>query len=131
MIHPFRRVQPATDGATDGTTESRASRPLLLGVVAHSLQVGLGILFLYLGIPKLLGRDEAARLAAMGVDRYLRDTIGWLELTVAGLLWARASGYLFHSLVAGLALIEVGLLHRAPLAAVACLAAHGLSTWAR
>jgi hypothetical protein len=92
---------------------------------------GLGILFLYLGTIKLLGRDEAARLAAMGVDPYLRDTIGGLELTVAALLLARTSGYLLHFLVAGVAVIEVGLLHRAPLAAVACLAAHGLSTWAR
>jgi hypothetical protein len=131
VIHSFRRVPPTNDGATDRTTVSSASRPWLLGVVAHSLKVGLGILFLYLGIPKLLGHEEAARLAAIGVDRYLRETIGWLELTVAALLWARASGYLFHSLVAGLALIEVSLLHRAPLAAVACLAAHGLSTWAR
>ncbi len=86
---------------------------------------------MYLGTTKLLGRVEAARLAAMGVDRYLRDVTGWLELTVAALLLARISGHLLHLLVAGVALIEIGLLHRAPLAAVACLAARGVSTWAR
>jgi hypothetical protein len=131
VIHALRRVRPATNGATDEASVSSASRPLILGAIAHSLKVGLGVLFLYLGTTKLLGRDEAARLAAMGVDRYLRDTIGWLELTVAALLLVRTSGYLLHPLVAGVAVIEVGLLHRAPLAAVACLAAHGLSTWAR
>ncbi len=131
MIRSSRQVQPDNNGTTDEAAVTTASRPLILGVVAYLLKAGLGILFLYLGTTKLLGRDEAARLAAMGVGRALRDTIGWLELAVTGLLFARASGYLLHSLVAGVALIEVGLLHRPPLAAVACLAAHGLSSWAR
>jgi hypothetical protein len=131
VIHSVRQVQPATHGETDEASVSSTARPLILGVLAHSLKAGLGVLFLYLATIKLLGRDEAARLAAMGVDRYLRDTIGWLELTLAALVLASGSGYLLHSLVAGVALIEVGLLHRAPVAAVACLAAHGLSTWAR
>jgi hypothetical protein len=131
VIPSLHRIQPPTNGATDEAFVSSRSRSLILGVVAHSLKAGLGILFLYLGTIKLLGRDEAARLAAIGVDRYLRDTIGWLELTVAALLLARGSGYLLHSLVAGVALIEVALLHRAPLAAAACVVAHGLSTWAR
>jgi hypothetical protein len=131
VIRSLRQIQAATNGATDEASVSSPPRSLILGVVAHSLKAGLGVLFLYLGTTKLLGRDEAARLAAMGVDRYLRDTIGWLELTAAALLLARASGHLLHSLVGGVAVIEVGLLHRAPLAAVACLAAHGLSTWAR
>lgn len=128
---PSLQIQPATNGATDEASVSSPSRSLILGVVAHSFKAGLGVLFLYLGTTKLLGRDEAVRLAAMGVDRYLRETIGWLELAAAALFFARASGYLLHSLVAATALIEVGLLHRAPLAAVACLVAHGLSTWAR
>jgi hypothetical protein len=127
----LQQIRPATNGATHEASVSSPSRSLILRVVAHSLKAGLGVLFLYLGTTKLLGRDEAARLAAMGVDRHLRDAVGWLELTGAALLLARDSGYLLHSLVAGVALIEVGLLHRAPLAAVACLAAHGLSTWAR
>jgi hypothetical protein len=131
VIPSFHRIQPPINGATDEAFVSRRSRSLILGVVAHSLKAGLGVLFLYLGTTKLLGRDEAARLAAIGVDRYVRDTIGWLELTVAVLLLARGSGYLLHSLVAGVALIEVALLHRAPLAAAACVVAHGLSTWAR
>gem|GEM_PF-6540680 len=131
MIRSLRQIRPAINGATDGASVSSPSRSLVLGVVAHSLKAGLGVLFLYLGITKLFGHHEAARLAAIGVDRYLRDTIGWLELAAAALLLARPSGYLLHSLVAGVALIEVGLLHRAPLAAVACLVAHGLSTWAR
>jgi hypothetical protein len=131
VIPSLGRIQPPTNGATDNAFVSGRSRSLILGVVAHSLKAGLGVLFLYLGTTKLLGRDEAARLAAIGVDRYLRDTTGWLELTVAALLLARGSGYLLHSLVAGVAVIEVVLLHRPPLAAAACVAAHGLSTWAR
>jgi hypothetical protein len=131
VIPSAQQIQPANNGAVDEASVSSPSRSLILGVVAHSLKAGLGVLFLYLGATKLLGRDEAARLAAMGVDRYLRDTIGWLELTAAALLLVRASGYLLHSLVAGVALVEVALLHRPPLAAVACLVAHGLSTWAR
>jgi hypothetical protein len=131
VIPSVQQIQPATNSATDEASVSSPSRSLILGLVAHSLKAGLGVLFLYLGTTKLLGRDEAARLAAMGVDRYLSDTIGWLEFAAAALLLAGGSGYLLHSLVAGVALIEVGLLHRAPLAAVACLAAHGLSTWAR
>ena len=129
MIPSLGRIQPPTNGATDNAFVSGRSRSLILGVVAHSLKAGLGVLFLYLGTTKLLGRDEAARLAAIGVDRYLRDTTGWLELTVAALLLARGSGYLLHS--SGVAVIEVVLLHRPPLAAAACVAAHGLSTWAR
>jgi hypothetical protein len=131
VIHSVRQVQPAANGATDEASVSSSWRPMILGVVAHSLKAGLGGLFLYLGTTKLLGHGEATRLAAMGVDRYLRDTIGWLELTVAALLLVRTSGFLLHSLVAGVAVVEVGLLHRPPLAAVACLTAHGLSTWAR
>jgi len=129
VIPSLGRIQPPTNGATDNAFVSGRSRSLILGVVAHSLKAGLGVLFLYLGTTKLLGRDEAARLAAIGVDRYLRDTTGWLELTVAALLLARGSGYLLHS--SGVAVIEVVLLHRPPLAAAACVAAHGLSTWAR
>ena len=131
VIPSLGRIQPATDGATGEAFVSSRPRSLILGVVAHTLKAGLGVLFLYLGTTKLLGRDEAARLAAIGVNRYLRDTIGWLELTAAALLLIRGSGYLLHSLVAGVALIEVALLHRAPLAAAACVVAHGLSTWAR
>jgi hypothetical protein len=131
MTHSLRQTQPANNGATAEASASPASRSLILAFVAGSLTAGLGILFLYLGTIKLLGRDEAARLAAMGVDRYVRDTVGGLELTVAVLLLARTSGLLLHLLVAGVSVVEVGLLHRAPLAAVACLAAHGLSTWAR
>ncbi len=131
MIRSSQQVQPANNGTTDEASVTTASRPLILGVVAHLITAGLGILFLYLGTTKLLGRDEAARLAAIGVGRNLRDAIGWVELAVTGLLFVRASGYLLHSLMAGVALIEVGLLHRPPLAAVACLAAYGLSSWAR
>src|ERR1700722_18308134 len=87
------------NGATAEASASLASRSLILAVVARSITTGLGILFLYLGTIKLLGRDEAARLAAMGVDRYLRDTVGGLELTVAALLLARTSGLLLHCLV--------------------------------
>jgi hypothetical protein len=131
VIRPSQHLQLDDNGTTVETAVTTPSCPLVLGAVTHLLSAGLGILFIYLGTTKLLGRDEAARLAAMGVSRNLRDTIGSLELAVAGLFFAGASGYLLHSLTFGVALIEVGLLHRPPLAAGACLAAHGLSSWAR
>ena len=91
-------------------------------IVIRVAEYGLAALFFYLGVTKLLGPGATApahTLVACG------------ELIVGALLVIRASEWIATPAVITIAVTEVVLFNRSPLAAIACVGAHGLTSWAR
>lgn len=85
-------------------------------------EYGLAGLFLYLGTAKLLGP---------GAGTLGRILMAAGELIVGGLILLRTSEMLSTPAVIVVAAAEVALFSRPPLAAIACVSAHGLTTWGR
>jgi uncharacterized membrane protein YphA (DoxX/SURF4 family) len=106
----------------------------LVSVLIHMLELAMAALFLYLGGTKLLGSPAAVRLFHdYGWGQWFRYVTGVVELAGALLLivprLARASALMAVMVVAmG---IELFVLHRPPVAATACLSAHGIIAWKR
>ena len=96
----------------------------------------MGALFLYLGGAKLLGLPAAVRLFHdIGWGQWFRYVTGVVELT-GGLLLvvprlAGASALLLMTVMVVATGIELFVLHRPPVAATACLCAHGIIAWNR
>lgn len=100
------------------------------------LEFAMGALFLYLGGAKLLGSPAAVRLFHdIGWGQWFRYVTGVVELT-GGLLLvvprlAGASALLLMTVMVVATGIELFVLHRPPVAATACLCAHGIIAWNR
>jgi len=96
----------------------------------------MGALFLYLGGAKLLGSPTAVRLFHdIGWGQWFRYVTGVVELS-GGLLLvvprlAGASALLLMTVMMVATGIELFVLHRPPVAATACLCAHGIIAWNR
>jgi uncharacterized membrane protein YphA (DoxX/SURF4 family) len=96
----------------------------------------MGALFFYLGGAKLLGSPAAVRLFHdIGWGQWFRYVTGLVELT-GGLLLivpllAGASALLLMAVMMIATVIELFVLHRPPVAATACLCAHGVIAWNR
>jgi uncharacterized membrane protein YphA (DoxX/SURF4 family) len=106
----------------------------LVSVLIHMLELAMAALFLYLGGTKLLGSPAAVRLFHdYGWGQWFRYVTGVIELAAALLLivprLARAS-VLMAVMVVAMG-IELFVLHRPPVAATACLSAHGIIAWKR
>jgi hypothetical protein len=105
-------------------------------VLLHMLELAMGTLFLYLGGAKLLGLPAAVRLFHdIGWGQWFRYVTGVVELT-GGLLLvvprlAGASALLLMTVMVVATGIELFVLHRPPIAATACLCAHGIIAWNR
>jgi putative oxidoreductase len=102
----------------------------------RGLEFTMGALFLYLGGAKLLGSPAAVRLFHdIGWGQWFRYVTGVVELT-GGLLLvvpllAGASALLLMTVMVVATGIELFVLHRPPVAATACLCAHGIIAWNR
>ena len=110
----------------------RPLAPVLLRV----LEFTMGVLFLYLGGAKLVGSPAAVRLFHdIGWGQWFRYVTGVIELTGALLLvvprLAGASALLLMTVMVVATGIELFVLHRPPVAATACLCAHGIIAWNR
>ena len=105
-------------------------------VLLHMLEFAMGALFLYLGGAKLLGSPAAVRLFHdIGWGQWFRYVTGVVELS-GGLLLvvprlAGASALLLMTVMVVATGIELFVLHRPPVAATACLCAHGIIAWNR
>jgi hypothetical protein len=130
VFHSLQSIASNDDRAT-APSAIPAPRDRILAVVVRVLEAALGVLFLYLGVTKLLGTDEANHFAAIGVGRAMRIGVALLELVVSTLLFARTADGVLNALIMAVALIEMGILKRPPIAVFACLGTHGLTTWAR
>ena len=106
----------------------------LVSVLIHMLELAMAALFLYLGGTKLLGSPAAVQLFHdYGWGQWFRYVTGAIELAATLLLivprLARAS-VLMAVMVVAMG-IELFVLHRPPVAATACLSAHGIIAWKR
>jgi uncharacterized membrane protein YphA (DoxX/SURF4 family) len=95
----------------------------------RGLEFVMGVLFLYLGGAKLLGTPAAVRLFNdIGWGQWFRYVTGVVEVSGALLLLipalAGASALLLMSVMVAATGIELFVLHRPPVAAMACLCAH-------
>ena len=105
-------------------------------ILVELAEVSLAAVFLLVGGAKLVGRHEMIELFHdIGVGQWLRYLTGTLEVSGATLLLvpflsgASALALGFVMIVA--TLIELFVLHRPPVAALACLSGHTFVAWAR
>lgn len=105
-------------------------------VVVELAEVALAAVFLLVGGAKLVGRPEMIELFHdIGVGQWLRYLTGTLEVSGATLLLvpllSGASALALGGIMIVATLIELFLLHRPPVAALACLTGHTFVAWAR
>ena len=99
-------------------------------------EVVLAAVFFIVGGAKLIGRaDMVALFQDIGVGQWLRYLTGTLEVVGAALLLApllsAASALVLGGVMIVATLIELFVLHRPPVAALACLTGHTFVAWAR
>jgi uncharacterized membrane protein YphA (DoxX/SURF4 family) len=99
-------------------------------------EVSLAVVFLLVGGAKLIGRhDMIVLFHDIGVGQWLRYLTGILEVSGATLLLvpllSGPSALALGGIMIAATLIELFVLHRPPVAAVACLSGHTFVAWAR
>ena len=99
-------------------------------------EVSLAAVFLLLGGAKLVGRpDMIVLFHDIGAGQWLRYLTGALEVSGAMLLLvpllSGASALALGGIMIVATLIELFVLHRPPVAALACLSGHTFVAWAR
>lgn len=105
-------------------------------LVVELTEVSLAAVFFLVGGAKLLGRQDMIVLFHdIGVGQWLRYVTGTLEVSGATLLLvpllSGASALALGAIMIAATLIELFVLHRAPVAALTCLSGHALVAWAR
>src|SRR5258708_9342177 len=111
---------------------ARWHRVLLL----EFIELTLAGVFLFVGGAKLIGRpDMVALFRDIGVGQWFRYVTGTVEVAGAALLivpfLSGASAVLLGGVMIAATLIEFFVLHRPPVAAMACLGGHSFVAWAR
>jgi putative oxidoreductase len=111
---------------------ARWHRVLLLELI----ELVLAGVFLVVGGAKLIGRpDMVALFRDIGVGQWFRYVTGTIEVTGAALLvipiLSGASAIVLGGVMFVATLIELFVLHRPPVAALACLSGHAFVGWAR
>ena len=114
------------------TVHALRHRLLLLEIT----EVVLAAVFFIVGGAKLIGRsDMVALFQDIGVGQWLRYVTGTLEVMGAALLvvplLSAASALVLGGVMIVATLIELFVLHRPPVAALACLTGHTFVAWAR
>jgi putative oxidoreductase len=115
-----------------GTANALRHRLVLLELT----EVVLAAVFFIVGGAKLIGRqDMVALFQDIGVGQWLRYLTGTLEVVGAALLvvplLSAASALILGGVMIAATLIELFVLHRPPVAALACLTGHTFVAWAR
>jgi hypothetical protein len=111
---------------------ARWHRVLLLELV----ELVLAAVFLLVGGAKLIGRpDMVALFRDIGIGQWFRYVTGTVEVTGAALLiiprLSGGSAILLGGVMFVATLVELFVLHRPPVAALACLSGHAFVGWAR
>lgn len=102
----------------------------------EATELALAGIFFLVGGAKLIGRpDMVALFRDIGIGQWFRYVTGTLEVTGAALLMipmlSGASAVLLGVVMIFATLIELFVLHRPPVAALACLSGHAYVAWAR
>jgi putative oxidoreductase len=129
---PGSGLQAWHDRHTSPRANARWHRVLTLEIV----ELALAGIFLLVGGAKLIGRPDMVELFhQIGVGQWFRYVTGAVEIVGAALLLIPILSAVSASLLGGVmivaTLIELFVLHRPPVAALACLSGHAYVTWAR
>jgi putative oxidoreductase len=105
-------------------------------ILVELVEVSLAVVFFLVGGAKLVGRhDMIVLFRDIGVGQWLRYLTGTLEVSGAALLLvpllSGPSALALGGIMIVATLIELFVLHRPPVAALACLSGHTLVAWAR
>lgn len=140
VLYQIRRLHRAsafhrdTKPAPGAQGRSRRRRVGIVGL--ELLELILAAVFFVVGIAKLIGRPEMVSLFDhIGVGQWLRYMTGALEVAGATLLIIPAlsgeAALLLGGVMIAATLIELFVLHRPPVAALACLSGHATVAGAR
>ncbi|HSQ29145.1 MAG TPA: DoxX family protein [Gemmatimonadaceae bacterium] len=137
-LYAVRRAIPGSglqawhDRHTSPRANARWHRVLALEIV----ELTLAGIFLLVGGAKLIGRpDMVALFQQIGFGQWFRYATGAVEVAGAALLLipilSAASASLLGVVMIVATLVELFVLHRPPVAALACLSGHTYVAWAR
>jgi hypothetical protein len=99
-------------------------------------EIALAALFLLVGAAKLVGRpDTVALFHAIGIGQWLRYATGVVEIVGGALLLvpvlSGGSAVVLSGVMVVATVVELVVLHRPPVAAIACFSGHTWVAWAR
>lgn len=122
--------------ARRGQRDSQPRSLIRRRVVLELTEVSLAVVFLLVGGAKLIGRpDMIVLFDDIGLGQWLRYVTGMLEVSGATLLLvpllSGPSALALGAIMVVATLIELLVLHRPPVAALACLSGHAFVAWSR
>ena len=120
--------------ARRGQRDSQLRSLIRHRVVLELAEVSLAVVFLLVGGAKLIGRpDMIVLFDDIGLGQWLRYVTGMLEVSGATLLLvpllSGPSALALGAIMVVATLIELLVLHRPPVAALACLSGHAFVAW--
>ena len=134
-------VRDAVRRRGSGVADNQGGAPLagrsrLRSVLLEVTELLLAAIFFIVGGAKLIGRhDMIALFRDIGIGQWFRYLTGAIEVTGAALLviplFAGASAIALGAVMIAATLIELFVLHRPPIAALACLSGHSFVAWSR
>lgn len=138
LLYALRKRLPGTQLGRDRDEfelphERRRRRQL---IALECVEIALAGIFFLVGGAKLIGRSDMVDLfRSIGVGQWLRYLTGLLEVFGAAFmvipLASGASAVALGTIMISATLIELFVLHRPPIAAMACLSAHTYVAWSR
>jgi uncharacterized membrane protein YphA (DoxX/SURF4 family) len=137
ILFGVRRVVPgALRGGYTGDVSGLARQRWRRVVFLELVELALAAVFFLVGGAKLLGDpDMVALFRDIGVGQWFRYVTGGLEIVGATFLMvplmSGASAIALGAIMVAATLIELFVLHRPPIAALACLGGHIYVAWAR
>src|SRR4051812_42736755 len=129
----LRRLGIGSGPVMAKASRARTQRGVLL---LEFVELLLAAVFLIVGRAKLTGRSDMVQLFRdIGVGQWFRYVTGVIELAGGTLLAVRllagASALILGGVMIVATLVELFVLHRPPIAALACLCAHTYVAWTR
>jgi len=137
-LYALRKRLPGTQlgRGRDQFESSPARRRRRQLIALECTELALAGVFLLVGGAKLIGRHDMVELfRSIGVGQWLRYLTGVLEVVGAAFmivpLASGASAVMLGTVMISATLIELFVLRRPPIAAMACLSAHTYVAWSR
>jgi uncharacterized membrane protein len=137
-LYALRKRLPGTQlGRSRDQFESPPARRRRRQLIAlECTELALAGVFFLVGGAKLIGRHDMVELfRSIGVGQWLRYVTGVLEVAGAAFmvvpLASGASALTLGTVMVAATLIELFVLRRPPIAAMACLSAHSYVAWSR
>jgi putative oxidoreductase len=138
VLYALRRRLPGTllGGGRDQLELPQARRRRRQLIALECTELALAGVFFLVGGAKLIGRPDMVELfRSIGVGQWFRYVTGIIEVVAAAFLVvplaSGASAVALGTVMVSATLIELFVLHRPPIAALACLSGHAYVAWVR